>query len=192
MVLVPQTDVWPEALGWDQSVQEAGSPRPEEYKFVSALIEASTSIQDRVQSSYLQAPVLDTSHQATNKTGMQKYSSVDRLSKLILSSQTCQYTPADTALLIRRKKLSSSHRKKNTSPSSQEAYTSHWTNLTHQGQRPESRGTTVLQSVEMRPQTQLNKMRRQKNMYQMEDQVKNPHGQINEEGKAIYLKNNSE
>ena len=35
-------------------------------------------------------------------------------------------------------------------------------------------------------------MRRQKNMYQMEDQVKNPHGQINEEGKAIYLKNNSE
>ena len=27
-------------------------------------------------------------------------------------------------------------------------------------------------------------MRRQKNMYQMEDQVKNPHGQINEEGKG--------
>ena len=107
-------------------------------------------IQDPVQSSYLQAPVLDTSHQATNKTGMQKCSSVDRPSKLILSSQTCQYTPADTALPIRRKKLSSTHQKTNTSPSSQEAYTSHWTNLTHQGQRPESRGT-ILQSVETRP-----------------------------------------
>ena len=31
MVLVPQTDVWPEALGWEQSVQEAGRASPEEY-----------------------------------------------------------------------------------------------------------------------------------------------------------------
>ena len=108
-------------------------------------------IQDPVQSSYLQASVLDTSHQTTNKTGMWKYSLVDRLSKVILSSQTCQNTPVDTVLHIRRKKLSSTHWKTNTSPSSQEAYTSHWTNLIHQGQRPESRGTTILQSMEKRP-----------------------------------------
>ena len=107
-------------------------------------------IQDPVQSSYLQASVLDTSHQTT-KTGMWKYSLVDRLSKVILSSQTCQNTPVDTVLPIRRKKLSSTHWKTNTSPSFQEAYTSHWTNFTHQGQRPESRGTTILQSMEMRP-----------------------------------------
>ena len=103
--------------------------------------------------SCLQAPVLNASCQTTSKTGTQTHPSTDRLPKVVLSSQTSQNTPPETALPIRGTISSSTHQNTGTSPSHQEAYTSHWTNLTHQGQT-QPRGTMTLQPVEKRPQTQ--------------------------------------
>ena len=89
--------------------------------------------QDPAAHNCLQAPVLDTSHQTTSKTGTQPHPSADRLSKVILSSQIPQNTPPDMALPFRRKRLNSTHQSTGTSPSHQEAYTSPWTSLIHQG-----------------------------------------------------------
>ena len=88
--------------------------------------------QDLAQHSYLWAPVLETSCQTTSKTEKQPHTSADRLSKIILSSQTPQ-TTLDAALSFRGKRLSSTHQSAGTSLSHQEAYTSPWTKLTHQG-----------------------------------------------------------
>ena len=64
------------------------------------------------------------------KTGTQTHPSVHRLPKVILSSQTPQNAPPDTALFNRGKRLNSTHQNASTSPSHHEAYASHWTNLT--------------------------------------------------------------
>ena len=58
------------------------------------------------------------------------------------------------ALPNRGTRLRSTHQSAGTSPSYQEAYTNPLTELTHQGQTPEARGTTTLQPVERRPLTQ--------------------------------------
>ena len=89
--------------------------------------------QDPTPHNCLQAPAQDTSCQTTSKTGTQPQPSADRLPKVVLSSQTLQNTPLDTALPFRGKRLSSTHQSAGTSPSHQEAYTSPWSNLTHQG-----------------------------------------------------------
>ena len=91
-----------------------------------------SQLQDLYPPNCLQAPVLDASCQTTSKTGTQTHPSADR-PKVILSSQTHQNTPPDVALPIRRTRSSSIHQSTGASPSHQEAYTSHWTNLTHQG-----------------------------------------------------------
>ena len=57
--------------------------------------------------------------------------------------QIPQHTPPHTAPPISRKKLTSTGQNAGTSPSQHEAYTSHWTNLTHQGQRWETRTMTL-------------------------------------------------
>ena len=89
--------------------------------------------QDLAPPNCLQNPVLDASCQTTSKTGTQPHPSSDRLPKVILSSQTPPNTQHDMALPIRGTRLSSTHQSTSTSPSNQEAYTSPWTNLTHQG-----------------------------------------------------------
>ena len=88
--------------------------------------------QDPAPHNCLQAPELDASHQTTSKTGTQPHPLADRLLKVILSSQTPQNTSPDTAMPFRGKRLSSILQSVGTSPSLQEAYTSPWTNLTHQ------------------------------------------------------------
>ena len=101
---------------------------------------------------------------------------------MILSSQTPQKTPPDTDLLIRGKRLSSTHQNAGTSPSHQEAYTRHWTNPTS-GSRKQKR-------EELQPCSlgkgdlkycKLDKMRRQRNILQAKEQDKNSQDQINEE-----------
>ena len=71
--------------------------------------------------------------QRISKTGTQSQAAAGRL-------------PTDTpntALPINRKKLTPTDQNAGTSPSQHEAYTSHWTNLTHQGQRLEARTMTL-------------------------------------------------
>ena len=104
--------------------------------------------QDPAPTNCLQAPVLDTSHQTTSKTGTQHHLSADRMHKGVLSSQPPQNTPPDAALPIRGKRLSSTHQSTGTSPSHQEALGP--TSPTR-GQITEARGTMTLQPVERRP-----------------------------------------
>ena len=88
--------------------------------------------QDPAPTNCQQAPVMDTSHQTTSKTGTETNSSADRLPKVVLSSQTPQNTLPDVALPFRGKRLSSTYQSAGTSPSHQEAYRSPRINLTHQ------------------------------------------------------------
>ena len=96
--------------------------------------------QDLAPPNCLQAPVPETSCQTTSKKGTQPHPSADRIPKVILRSQTPQNTPPDVALPIRGKRLSSTHQSTGTSPSHQEAYTSPWTKLTHQGEDNRNNG----------------------------------------------------
>ena len=128
-------------------------------------------------------PVLDSSHQTTNKTGTQTHPLTHRLPKVILSSKTPQNTPPDTALLIRGKRLSTTHQNTGTSPSViQEAYTSHCTNLTIGGreQKPEELQSSSLGKRDLK-YCKLYKRRRQRNTMHAKEQDKNPQDQINEE-----------
>ena len=100
------------------------------------------------------APVLDTPCQTTSKTGTQPHPLAERLPKIILSSHTPQNTPPHTALPTRETRSSPTYQNTGTSPLHQEAYTTHWTNLTNWGQTPKTTGTKKLQPVKRRPQTQ--------------------------------------
>ena len=90
----------------------------------------------------------------TSETRTQTQQSADRLLKVILSPQTPQDTQPDAALPIRGQRSSATHQNAGTSPSHQEAYTSHWNNLIQWGQTPEARGIMTLQPAERRSQTQ--------------------------------------
>ena len=101
-----------------------------------------------------QATMLDTLWQTTSKTGTQPHPLEEKLPKIIISSQTPQNTPPDTVLPTRKTRSSLIQQKTGTSPLHQEAYTNHWTNLTHWGQTPKPTGTTNLQREKRRTQTQ--------------------------------------
>ena len=101
-----------------------------------------------------QATVLDTPCQTTSKTGTQPHPLAERLPKIIITSQTPQHTPPDAVLPTRKRRSSLIHQNTNTSPFHQEAYTTHWTNLNHWVQTPETTGTMNLQPAKRRPQTQ--------------------------------------
>ena len=101
---------------------------------------------------------------------------------MILSSQTPQKTPPDAALSTRKTRSSPTHQNTGTSSLYQEAYTSHWTNVTHWGQTPKTMWTTNQQPVKRRlKHSKLSKMRRQRNVHQIKEQGKNPPDQTNEE-----------
>ena len=76
------------------------------------------------------------------------------------------------------------HQNTGTSLLHQEAYTTHWTNLTHpNGDRHQKQ--QELQTCSLRKgnpkHSKLNKMRRQRNMQQMKEQGENTRDQTNEE-----------
>ena len=100
------------------------------------------------------ATVLDTLCQTTSNTGTQPHPLAERLPKIIIRSQTPQNTPRDMVLPTRKTRSSFIHQNTGTSPLHQEAYTTHWTNLSHWGQTPKTMGTTNLQPAKRRPQTQ--------------------------------------
>ena len=78
-----------------------------------------------------QATVLDTLCQTTGKTGTQPHPLAERLPKIIIRSQTPQNTPTDAVLPTRKTRSSLIRQNTGTSPLHQEAYTTHWNNLTH-------------------------------------------------------------
>ena len=101
-----------------------------------------------------QVPVLDAWCQKTSKTVSQLHPITERLPKIIIRPQTPQNTPLDTVLPTRKTRSSFIHQNTGTSPLHQETYTTHWTNLSHWGQKPKTTGTMNLQPVKRRPQTQ--------------------------------------
>ena len=92
--------------------------------------------------------------QTTSKTGTQPHPLAERLPKIIMRPQTPQNTPPDVDLPTRKKRSSLIHQNTGTSPLHQEAYTTHWTILSHWGQTPKTMGIKNLQPVKRRPQTQ--------------------------------------
>ena len=101
-----------------------------------------------------QATVLDILCQTTSRTGTQHHPLAERLPKIIIRPQTQQNTPPDVDLPTRKTRSSLIHQTIGTSPLHQEAYTTHWTNLSHWGQTPKATGTTNLQPAKRRHQTQ--------------------------------------
>ena len=77
------------------------------------------------------------------------------------------------ALLIRGKRLSSTHQNTGTCPSHQEAYTSHWTSLTTEGreQKQEELQHCSLGKGDFK-YCKLDKMKRQRNILQTKEQDK--------------------
>ena len=129
-----------------------------------------------------QATVQDTLCQTTSKTGPQPHPLAQRLPKIIIRPQTPQNTPPDADLPTRKTRSSLIHQNTGTNPLHQEAYTTHWTNLSHWGQTPKTMETMNLQPARKRPQTQQVKQNEKtENTKQMKEQVKNPPDLTNEE-----------
>ena len=101
-----------------------------------------------------QAIVLETPCQTTSKTETQTHPLAERLLQIIIRSQTPQNTPPDAVLPTGKTRSSLIHQNTGTSPLQQEAYTTHWNNLTHWGLTPKTTGTTNLQPAKRRPETQ--------------------------------------
>ena len=98
--------------------------------------------------------VQDTLCWTTSKTGTQIHPLAPRLPKIKIRPQTPQNTPPDVDLPTWEARSSLIHQNKGTSPLHQEAYTTHWTNISHWGQTPNTTGTTNLQPGKRRLQTQ--------------------------------------
>ena len=94
-----------------------------------------------------QTTVLDTLCQTTSKTGTQLHP-LERLPKMIISSQTPQNIPPERVLPTRKTRSSLIHENTGTSPLHQEAYTAHWTNLSHRGEGTKNNGNCDLAACE--------------------------------------------
>ena len=110
--------------------------------------------QDPASLNNQQATVQDTLCQTTSKTGTQTHPLAQKLPTIIIRPQTPQNTPPDVDLPTRKTISNFIHQNTGTSPLHQEAYTTHWTNLSHWGQTPKTTGTTNVQPAKRRPQTQ--------------------------------------
>ena len=129
-------------------------PSSMKYPMVKISQTSPSQHQDPAPLNNQQVTVLDALCQTTSQTGTQPHPLAGRLPKIIIRSQTPQNTPPDVDLPTRKTRSSLIHRNTGTVPLHQEAYTTHWTNLSHWGQTPKTTGTTNLQPVKRRPQTQ--------------------------------------
>ena len=140
-----------------------------------------------------QATVLDTLRQTASKTGTQPHPLAERLPKIIIKPQTPQSTPPDVALPTRKTRSSLINQNTGTSTLHQEAYTTHWTNLSHWGrhQKQQELQTGSLQKEDPK-HIKISKMRRQKNTQQVKEQGKNTPDLTNEEEIGSPPEKNSE
>ena len=148
--------------GWASEVGELNSghwntrdlPAPHNINRQELSQRSLSQCQDPAPFNDQQAPMLDTPCQTISKTGTHLHPLAEKLPKIIISSQTPQNTPLDTFWPKRKTRSSLIHQNTGTSPFHQEAYTTHWNNLTHWGQTPKTTGTMDLQPAKWRPQTQ--------------------------------------
>ena len=133
------------------STRDLSTPRNTKWRKFS--LRSPSQHQDPAPLNDQQATVLDTLCQTTSKTGTQLHPLAERLPKII-RSQTPQNIPPDMVLPTGKTRYSLIHQNTGTSPLHQEAYTTHWTNLSHWGQTPKTTGTMNLQAAKRRPQTQ--------------------------------------
>ena len=97
----------------------------------------------------------DASGQTTNRAGIQPHSSTDRLPEEFLSPQPPQGTPLDPIISTRGPRVNSTPQWADTSSSHQEAYTSLYASLTHQGADTRGKKTMVPQPMKLKRQTQV-------------------------------------
>lgn len=115
--------------------------------------------------------------------------------KGVLSTQAPLNTPFDVVLPNKDTRHSSTNQWVDTSLSQQEGCTNSWTNLSHQGVNTRSKRnynpTTLGEGTKNR---NLDKMRQQKNTFQMLEQDKNPQEQLSEVeiGSLIQSNDNKE
>ena len=125
------------------------------YQMVKISQRSPSQHQDPASFNDQQAKVLDTLCQTTSKRGTQPHPLAERLPKIIIRQQTPQNTPPDMDVPTRKTRSSHIHQNTGTSPLHQEAYRTHWKIFRHWGQIPKTTGTTDLQPVKRRTQTQL-------------------------------------
>ena len=124
----------------------------------------------------------DSSGHTTNKVGTQAYPSADRLPKVILSQPLPLNRPLNMALPTRGTRPSPTDQWAGTSPSHKEACTSPWINLTQHGADTRTRKNYSLPAWGTETTNRkVDKMRWQRNMFQMEEQDKTPEEQLNED-----------
>ena len=118
----------------------------------------------------------DASGQTTSRAGTQSHPSADRLPKVSLSPWRPPNTPLDTSLLARGTRHSSIHQCAGTTPSHQEACTSLLGQLHPPGGRHQKQEELQCCSLQHKDHKhrKLDKMRWQRNMFQMKEQDKTP------------------
>ena len=156
MVLVLRPGVSPVPLRWESRLQDTGPPETAQLHVIS---NSKSSPRDLHLNAKTQL------HSTTCKLqGWTPYTKQladrnatppisRRLPKIITRSQTPQNTPLGAVLHTRKTRSSLIHQNTGTSPLHQEAYTTHWTNLSHWGQTPKTTGTTNLEPAKRRPHT---------------------------------------
>ena len=149
-VLVLWLGVRPVPLRWESRVQDIGPPE----SFWLQVISNSESSHRDLHLNDQQATMLDNLWQTTSKTGTQPHPLAERLPKIVITSQTPQNTPPYVVVPTSKIRSSLIQQNTGTSPLHQEAYTTHWINLSHWGQTPKTMGTMNLQAAKRRPQTQ--------------------------------------
>ena len=145
-VLVLRPSVRPEPLRWDRRVQDIEPPETSWLHVISICERSPRNLHLSAPLDDRQAPVLETPCQTTSKTGTQPHPLAERLPKIILGSQTPQTHHQTQPCPPERQDPAppTITQGTGTSPLHQEAYTAHWTNLTHWGQTPKTTGTMNL------------------------------------------------
>ena len=156
-LLVPQPGVGPGPPLWEHQVQDTGPPENSQAQGILTGMHSSRGIHlDTKTWLHLTACRLQcwTPHTKNRKTGTESQPSADRLPKVVLTSQTPQNTPPDTALPIRGKRLSSTHQRTGWClpvPPTRKPTQGPGPISPTRGQTTEERGTMTLQPAERRP-----------------------------------------
>ena len=129
-------------------------PSTMEYQMAKISQRSPSQHQDPASLNEQQTRVLDTLCQTTSKTRTQPHPLAERLPNIIIRPQKPQNTLPDVDVPTRKTRSSLIHQNTGTSPLHQEAYATHWTNLSHWRQIPKTTETTNLQPAKRSPQTQ--------------------------------------
>ena len=175
-VLVLWPGVRPEPLRWESWVQDTGPPGTSQPHVISVSKSSPRDLHRNAKgqlhstASKLQCWTLHAKQLARVE---QNHTQYQRLPKIILSLKTPQNTPPDAVLPTRKTRSGPTNQNTGTSPLHHEAYTTPWTNLTHCRHTPKQWELWTCSLRKGDPKhSNLSKMRRQRNMQQMNEQGK--------------------